>query len=288
MPLSQSESAQPIRDEQGPSGPAPAVPRAGEVGSASREDLAAQLAGTRFRAVQWFETIDSTNRYLVDAAAAGEAPGLVAVADEQRAGRGRLGRTWIAPPGASLLTSLLLADALPAEQRHLVVVAAALAAIDAVDAHCGFRPRLKWPNDLVVDDRKLAGLLAEATGGNGVVVGMGLNVDWNDFPPEIAATATACNLEGKAAPRAELLVAWLRALDARLDALVTHGPSDLAHEHTANSATLGRRVRVERARDSLVGDAVALTALGHLVVRADDGEEHAVTAGDVVHLRPAG
>jgi BirA family biotin operon repressor/biotin-[acetyl-CoA-carboxylase] ligase len=257
-------------------------------GSASREDLAAQLAGTRFRAVQWFETIDSTNRYLVDAAAAGEASGLVAVADEQRAGRGRLGRTWIAPPGASLLTSVLLADALPAEQRHLVVVAAALAAIDAVDAHCGFRPRLKWPNDLVVDDRKLAGLLAEATGGDGVVVGMGLNVDWNDFPPEIAATATACNREGNAAPREELLVAWLRALDTRLDALVTHGPADLAPEHTANSAPLGGRVGVERARDTIVGDAVALTALGHLVVRADDGEDHAVTAGDVVHLRPAG
>jgi BirA family biotin operon repressor/biotin-[acetyl-CoA-carboxylase] ligase len=253
---------------------------------ASRDDLVAALRGTRFRAVQWFETIDSTNRYLVDAAAAGEPPGLVAVADEQRAGRGRLGRSWVAPPSASLLTSALLADALPPDERHLVVVAAALAAIDAVDAHCGFRPRLKWPNDLVVDDRKLAGLLAEATSGNAVVVGMGLNVDWNDFPPDIAATATACNREGNVAPRAELLVAWLHALDARLNTLVADGPAELGREHVANSATLGRRVRVERARGVLAGDAVALSPLGHLVVRAD-GEDHTVNAGDVVHLRPA-
>jgi BirA family biotin operon repressor/biotin-[acetyl-CoA-carboxylase] ligase len=186
-----------------------------------------------------------------------------------------------------LLTSVLLGDALPAEQRHLVVVAAALSAIDAVDALCAVRPRLKWPNDLVVDDRKLAGLLAEATGSGAVVVGMGLNVDWNGFPLDIAATATACNREGRVAPRADLLVAWLRAFDARLDTLAARGPVDLRNEHTANSATLGRRVRVERARDALEGDAVALTDLGHLVVHADDGEEHTLTAGDVVHLRPA-
>jgi BirA family transcriptional regulator, biotin operon repressor / biotin---[acetyl-CoA-carboxylase] ligase len=257
---------------------------------ASRDEVVAALAGTRFRAVHWFETIDSTNRYLVDAAAQGEPAGLVAVADEQRAGRGRLGRTWVAPPGASLLASVLLRDALPPEQRHLAVVAAALGAIDAVDEHCAFRPRLKWPNDLVVDDRKLAGLLAEATNGTGVavglVVGMGLNVDWPDFPPEIAATATACNREGTAAPRVDLLVAWLRAFDARLDTLVARGPSALGREHTENSATLGRRVRVERARDVLEGEAVGLTELGHLVVRVD-GEDHVVAAGDVVHLRPA-
>jgi BirA family biotin operon repressor/biotin-[acetyl-CoA-carboxylase] ligase len=254
--------------------------------SASRDDLAARLAGTRFCEVRWFETIDSTNRYLVAESTAGRAPaGLVAVADEQRAGRGRLGRSWIAPPGASLLASVLLGDALPPERRHLVVVAAALGAIDAVAELCGFRPRLKWPNDLVVDDRKLAGLLAEATAG-AAVVGMGLNVDWPEFPAEIAATATACNREGRAAPRAELLIAWLRGFDTRLDRLVADGPARLAEEHRANSATVGRRVRVERAHDVLEGDAVALTELGHLVVRRG-GEDHTVSAGDVVHLRPS-
>ena len=179
--------------------------------TARTSDLADALAGTRFREVRWFASLDSTNRYLVDEAGAGAAPGLVVVADEQSAGRGRLGRTWVAPPGASLLASALLDGDAPAEHRHLVLVAAALAAIDAVDSHCGFRPRLKWPNDLVVGDRKLAGLLAEAAGTGAIVVGMGLNVDWDAFPAEIEATATACNREGRPAPRDELLVAWLAA-----------------------------------------------------------------------------
>jgi BirA family biotin operon repressor/biotin-[acetyl-CoA-carboxylase] ligase len=269
--------------------------------TASRRDFTTALAGTRFREVRWFASLDSTNRYLADEAVAGAAPGLVAVADAQTAGRGRLGRTWIAPPGASLLTSALLDGSAPAEQRHLVVVAAALAAIDAVDTQCGFRPRLKWPNDLVVGDRKLAGLLAEAAGGSGadrrrghaegrsrvdIVVGMGLNVDWDAFPPELEATATACNREGRAAPREELLVAWLRGLDRRLQALADDGAVSLRSDNIAASATLGRTVRVERASDTLVGAAIALTELGHLVVRTSDGSEHTVSAGDVIHLRP--
>jgi BirA family biotin operon repressor/biotin-[acetyl-CoA-carboxylase] ligase len=249
-------------------------------------DLSEAVAGTRFREVRWFASVDSTNRYLVDAAALGSAAGLVVVADEQSAGRGRLGRNWVAPPGASLLVSVLLAGDAPPEERHLALVAAALAAVEAVETHCGFRPRLKWPNDLVVGDRKLAGLLAEATGAGEVVVGMGLNVDWDSFPPEIAATATACNREGRPAPRETLLVTWLHELDRRLSQLAETGPAALHAEQTAASATLGRRVRVERARDVLEGEAVALTELGHLVVRTDDATEHTVSAGDVVHLRP--
>jgi BirA family biotin operon repressor/biotin-[acetyl-CoA-carboxylase] ligase len=255
--------------------------------SASRSDITSALAATRFREVRWFATLDSTNRYLADEAIAGAEQGLVAVADEQTAGRGRLGRTWVAPPGASLLVSVLLDGAAPADERHLVVVAAALAAIDAVDACCGFRPRLKWPNDLVVADRKLAGLLAESVAGQ-IVAGMGLNVDWDAFPPELEATATACNREGRPAPREELLVAWLRELDRRMSALARDGAESLRADNVAASATLGRRVRVERSRDTLEGEAVALTDLGHLVVRSGDGVEHAVSAGDVIHLRPAG
>lgn len=256
-------------------------------------DLTQAVAGTRFREVRWFASLDSTNRLLVDEAAAGAAAGLVVVADEQSAGRGRLGRSWVAPPGASLLVSVLLDGGAPAEERHLALVAGALAAVDAVEAHCGFRPQLKWPNDLVVGDRKLAGLLAEATGSGAVVVGMGLNVDWDSFPPELEQTATSCNREGRPAQREELLVAWLRGLDQRVAALAEHGPAAIHADHIAASATLGRRVRVERARSAfentvLEGEAVALTELGHLVVQTGDGVTHTVSAGDVVHLRPAG
>ena len=144
------------------------------------------------RDVRWFTTIDSTNRYLLEAAREGAPEGTVAVADEQTAGRGRLGRSWIAPPGASLLVSTLVRPALAPEALSLVTMAAGLACIAAVRELGGIEAGLKWPNDVVVDDRKLAGILAEKDA-DAVVVGMGCNVHWDTFPAELASIATACN-----------------------------------------------------------------------------------------------
>lgn len=240
------------------------------------------LQGTRFGEVRWFASLDSTNRYLLDLAAAGAPDGLVAVADEQTAGRGRLGRTWVAPPGASLLVSLLLRPRVTVDRRHLVVTAAALAAVEAVAAVAGFDALVKWPNDLVVDDRKLAGILAEAAG-SAVVVGMGLNVHWDELPADLASLATACNLCGApGVDRGELLAAWLVGLDHRLDAL-----ESVTAEARGRSATLGRRVRVELPTEVFEALAVDLDPAGHLVVRTDDGTARTVAAGDVVHLRPS-
>jgi BirA family biotin operon repressor/biotin-[acetyl-CoA-carboxylase] ligase len=240
----------------------------------------ARLEPTRFGAVQWFTAVDSTNRVLLDAAARGAAEGAVAVADEQTAGRGRLGRTWVAPPAASLLVSVLLRPRVEPERLGLVTMAAGVAAIAAVGRVARIAARLKWPNDLVVDDRKLAGILAEKDG-DAVVVGMGLNVAWDAFPPDIAATATACNLLTPApVAREELLVAWLVELDRRLDAL-----DATIDETRTHSATIGRRVRVELVRETFEADAIGITDSGLLVVRRDDGRELALSAGDVVHLR---
>jgi BirA family biotin operon repressor/biotin-[acetyl-CoA-carboxylase] ligase len=240
----------------------------------------ARLADTRFGEVRWYASIDSTNRCLLDAATAGAPEGVVAVADAQTAGRGRLGRTWVAPSGASLLVSVLLRPAIPADALGLVTAAAGLAAVDAVRDCTGVAARLKWPNDLVVDDRKLAGILAEKRG-DAVVIGMGLNVAWDEFPDELATTATACNLcGGRPTSREELLVHWLVALDTRLDAL-----DRVVDDARAASATLGRRVRVELPDRSYDGDAVDVDQLGHLLVRTDDGACETVTTADVVHLR---
>jgi len=231
--------------------------------------------------VEHHAELDSTNRHLIDAARAGAPDRLVVVADHQTAGRGRLGRRWEAPPGSSLLVSVLLRDRSGFTTAVTSVMAAALALADAVEATAGFAPALKWPNDLVVADRKLAGLLAERDG-DAVVVGAGCNVNWSAFPPELADTATACNLEaGRPVERDALLVAYLDALAARLDA-----PGAVAEDYRARLATLGRRVRIERdPAPELVGDAVALDDDGALVVRDEAGEPHHVKVGDVVHLR---
>jgi len=207
----------------------------------------------------------------------------VAVADHQTAGRGRLGRTWVAPPGASLLLSVLLRPRLPAEQRHLLVAAAGLAMAEAVEATTGVVAGMKWPNDLLVGDRKLCGVLAEAAA-DALVVGLGVNVEWTDVPAELTAIATACNLEGgRPVDRRELLDAFLARYVTRLADL-----DGARREYEARLVTLGRRVRIEQAQRTLVGIALGMDDAGRLLVTADDGETEAVAVGDVVHVRPTG
>jgi BirA family transcriptional regulator, biotin operon repressor / biotin---[acetyl-CoA-carboxylase] ligase len=202
----------------------------------------------------------------------------VTVADVQTAGRGRLDRTWEAPPGSSLLVSALVrttGDAGP------VVMAAAVALAGAVAEVAGVTAMLKWPNDLVVGDRKLAGLLAERDG-DALVVGAGCNVNWDAFPPELAGSATSCNLEaGHPVDRDRLLVVFLERLEGALA-----GGGAVVGEYRARLTTLGRQVRVEPVRgNALLGTAVDVTDDGALVVRDDAGTDHAVTTADVVHLR---
>lgn len=246
------------------------------------------VPGTRFREVRAFAELDSTNRYLLGEARAGAAEGLVVVADFQTGGRGRLGRTWTAPPGSSLLVSVLLRPALRAEHLHRTTIATALAVVDALEAVAGLAPALKWPNDVLVEGRKLAGVLAEADLGAGsevraVVVGVGVNVDWPRLPDELAATATACNLAaGREVDRAALLSAFLTDLDARLDA----PPQVLLADYRAHLATLGARVRVDREREAIAGVAVDVDDTGALLVETGPGSVVAISAGDVVHLRP--
>ncbi|HEX6419250.1 MAG TPA: biotin--[acetyl-CoA-carboxylase] ligase, partial [Acidimicrobiales bacterium] len=271
----------------------------------------AALAGTRFADVRWVATTGSTNADALALARDGAPEGIVVVADHQRAGRGRRDRTWVAPPGGSLLLSVLLRP--PARVAGAVTMAAALATAEAVERVAGVSARLKWPNDLVVatpeGERKLAGILAEADWPAGsaisggyrppaahdrtvVVVGIGLNVRWPapdaaaDLA-EVAGLATALNWLGAHADRVDLLVAFLRRLGERYASLVAAGAGDLLDDWRRRSATLGRRVRVDLGADDIEGTAVDVTDEGHLVVEALDGGRRTLAVGDVVHLRPA-
>jgi BirA family biotin operon repressor/biotin-[acetyl-CoA-carboxylase] ligase len=235
----------------------------------------------RFAEVRWLVETDSTNQYLLDAARSGAPDGLVVVTDHQRAGRGRLGRTWTAPPGASLLVSVLLRPELRADERHVVVVAAALAMAEAIATTTGVTADLKWPNDLLVGERKLAGILAEAAG-DAVVVGIGVNLDWPEIPPELVGIATACNLEGgRPTSREDLLAAFLARYAVRLTDL-----DATRNEYRKKLATLGRRVRVEQPGGTIVATAVDIDAAGRLLLDVD-GSIVSIAAGDVVHLRDA-
>lgn len=230
-----------------------------------------------------FDELDSTNRWALDRAREGASDGLVVVADHQTAGRGRLDRTWEAPPGSSLLASVVLHQPGGPDAAHRAVIAVAVALVRAVRSAAGFDAGLKWPNDVVVHDRKLAGILAEQEG-DALVVGLGVNVNWDHFPAEIADTATACNLEaGREVDREALLVAFLDELAAALG-----DPVATERAHRDLLVTLGRRVQVSLTRGGPIeGEAVGLGVHGELEVRTDDGVVHAVTTGDVHHLRPA-
>jgi len=237
-----------------------------------------------------FDDLGSTNTELMERARAGAPEGLVVVADHQTAGRGRLGRTWSAAPGTALLVSVLLRPPLPIGEVPVVLMAAGLAACDGVEAAAGFRPRLKWPNDMVVGDRKLAGLLTESSGGDdpAIVLGLGVNVAAGAYPPELAGEATSCE-EHAARPvdRAEVLVGLLRALESRYATVFAPGGRAATLDaYRADSATLGRRVRVElTSGPALEGQAARLADDGELVVVDDAGTEHLVSVGDVKHLR---
>jgi BirA family transcriptional regulator, biotin operon repressor / biotin---[acetyl-CoA-carboxylase] ligase len=277
-------------------------------GGRARSALSSGL-GARFADVRWMPETGSTNVDAMELARHGEPEGLVLVADHQTAGRGRAGRTWTAPADASLLMSVLLRP--PAAVMDLSTMAVAVAAAEAIEAEAGFAPRLKWPNDLVwpgdgsADDRKLAGILAEADWPAGstadaghrppepeqriaVVVGIGINVAWSaDLPEDLADIAVACNhITDVAIDREDLLVAILRQLDAHYARLLDGDRDPLLAAWRSRSATLGRRVRVDLGRTEVEGIAADITAAGHLVVETGDGPRE-ITTGDVVHLRPA-
>ena len=251
-------------------------------------ELGKRLAGTRFTDVRWMDESGSTNADALALARDGAPEGVVLVADHQTAGRGRLGRTWQAPPAASLLTTVLLRP--PTELVDLVPMAVALAMVEAVAATTGVHARLKWPNDLTVDDRKLAGVLAEAdwppTGGVAVCVGVGVNCNWpDDLPPDLAGTMVALNhLTGAGVDRADLLVAFLHALERRYAAL---DRAALVADWRSLTATLGRRVRVDVGTGTVEGTAADFDASGHLVLALDDGTSRTFAVGDVIHLRHA-
>ena len=236
---------------------------------------------------------DSTNRVVLEEARGGAPEGLVVVADHQTAGRGRLGRTWQAPPGASLLVTVLLRPAMPPAEVHLVTIAAGLAAVDACEAVAGIVPSLKWPNDLVIErdgvTRKLAGLLAESLVAGGridaLALGMGLNVQWPEvLPDDLASIATALNHEaGHDVDRDALLDAWLARLGQRYGSF---DAASLLAEYRERCVTLGREVRAELAFETVTGVATDVDPDGHLLLTTPDGPR-VITAGDVVHLRPA-
>jgi BirA family transcriptional regulator, biotin operon repressor / biotin---[acetyl-CoA-carboxylase] ligase len=231
----------------------------------------------------------STNADLVRAAGEGAPSGTVLVAESQSAGRGRLGRQWSAPPRSGLTFSVLLRPSrVPAPSWGWFPLLAGVAVARATTEVAELEARLKWPNDVLVEDRKLAGILAERAG-DALVIGMGLNVSLRDDELPTAA-ATSLDLEGSpVVDRPTVLLSILRVLAqwyvAFEEAGGDAGTSGLRAAYVELCATLGREVRVELPGGRTVtGTAADIDVEGRLVVTGPAGDE-AVGAGDVVHVR---
>jgi BirA family biotin operon repressor/biotin-[acetyl-CoA-carboxylase] ligase len=255
------------------------------------------LVGSRFADLRWVTETQSTNDDLLRLAREGAPEGVVLVADHQRAGRGRLDRTWQAPAGSSLLISILLRPALAPADAHLASTAVACAAVEACTEVAAAEPRLKWPNDLVVVDGnrvvqgKLAGILAESIIDDdqlrAVVVGIGINVNWPpELPADLRGIATALNhVVGRHVDREDLLLAFVQRFNGWRDALDdVAGRGRLVDRYRQLCVTIGASVRVDLHDGSFTGEAVDISPEGHLLVEAE-GVQREVMAGDVVHVR---
>ena len=252
-----------------------------------------RTADGRWRQIDLVAEAGSTNADLAAAARAGERPGAVLVTDFQSAGRGRLGRTWTAPAGTNVAMSVLVRPAVSPGRWTWVPLLTGLAVAAGLERAAGVTARLKWPNDVLVEERKVCGILVERVEtptGPACVIGMGINVHLHpDQLPVPTATSLAIVAAEFGAPvptRTEVIAAVLTELGDRLARWEqTSGDEDLSAAYVAHSVTLGRPVRVLLGDGATVsGTAESIDVDGRLVLRTDAGRQ-VFGAGDVIHLR---
>jgi BirA family transcriptional regulator, biotin operon repressor / biotin---[acetyl-CoA-carboxylase] ligase len=265
----------------------------------TRDTIQSTLSTTWLgRRIELFDSLPSTNREAVQLAQAEVEHGTVVAADSQTAGRGRLSRTWFSPPGANLYCSIILRTARPPERLtewlSWLPLISALAAAEAIEQVSSIHVSVKWPNDLLISERKVGGILCES--GIGLrsdpfqIIGIGLNVnvDHDDWPTELRDSATSIWQERKiVVDRNRLLAQLLLELEQCLDELVVHGTNRIALPYSQRCSTIGQTVRATLGNGDIVaGLAEGIGQDGSLRIRPQATEPGSGTP-EVVHLRVA-
>jgi BirA family transcriptional regulator, biotin operon repressor / biotin---[acetyl-CoA-carboxylase] ligase len=254
------------------------------------DDLMSRLAGTRVigRDIHIFQETTSTNDVIEKLARDGVKEGAVVFAESQTKGRGRLGRRWMSPPKGGLWFSLLLRPQLRPQEATQLTVASATALRRAIELHTGLKAEIKWPNDILVRDRKVAGILTELSAEldriKHIILGIGVNVNLNtgDFPPELRRVATSLKAEvGKPVSRPELAVAILRELDLDYARITAGQFAAVADEFELHCTTITHDVVIRTGERRLRGRAESLGEDGALLLRTDHGRLERVIGGDV-------
>jgi len=243
------------------------------------ESVRARLPG---RVVQWHATLESTMPEASRLATAGCASGTAVVAEEQTAGVGRYQRPWHSEPESGLYVSIVLRQSLAPEALPLITMALGLATVDAITKSTGLVCDLRWPNDVLMHDKKCAGILTELDGA-AIIAGIGINVNHSQFPAELNEIATSLRIEsGSAQSRESLLAELLLAIDSFCTILQEKGNQAVLEMFSeASSYIRGRRVQVDCGDSILEGTTAGLTPSGFLNLLDDRGQEHVIIAGGV-------
>jgi BirA family transcriptional regulator, biotin operon repressor / biotin---[acetyl-CoA-carboxylase] ligase len=243
--------------------------------------------------IDFYPQVNSTNDLAREAGRQGAREGLVILTDEQVRGRGRLGRTWVAPPGSSILCSVLLRPRFSPQQAFYLTIAASLAILRAINRLVDAQPahdvlaRIKWPNDVLLNERKVSGVLCESEFSGGdwafAIVGFGINVNLpQDNFGDLRDRATSVSAQlGHEIDRAALLATILGELEACYLSMQNGQFNPIYTEWASCLETIGRRVSVDNGHEQITGQALRVEPDGSLVIKSPDGTEHTILAGDV-------
>jgi len=250
-----------------------------------------RIKGDIGKKILFYETVGSTNAIALDLPN-GENEGAVVLSDSQEKGRGRLGRTWISPPGVNIHMSVVLKPEIKAADATLITLMAGVVCAVALRKTTGLEVRIKWPNDLVVSDRKLGGILTELKiYGNMIVsavvgVGINVNIDREGFPGEIRMTATSAKIEtGKRFSREIIVAEILNEMHRWYDALKKMDREKILSGWRRLTSTIGRNVMVAAGGETYRGLAESVDEEGRLLLRLPSGEIRRVSSGDLTMLR---
>ena len=261
---------------------------AGVPDTIAEEEVASRLQTERMgRQIRYFSRIDSTNQYAKRIAEEGAPDGTLIIADEQTAGKGRSGRTWVTPPAEAIAFTLLLRPKLSPDRISMVTLVMGLAVTNAVNSLYDVSAGIKWPNDVVIKGRKLCGILTEMSAEvrqvNYIVIGVGINANLTSFPEEIREIATSLKLElGRDINRAELIARVMTEFERLYAEFEAQGDlGAVMQEYNELCLNAGSKVRVLDPNGEYTGTSRGINSMGELLVETEDGKMQEVYAGEV-------
>jgi len=249
-----------------------------------QQDLSTKIFGHK---VYYFNSVSSTMDIAHQLGAKGVSEGAVVMSETQTKGRGRIGRQWFSPKYKGLYASLILRPKIPPRDAAVITLLTAVAAYEAINRVTGLQPQIKWPNDIILKNKKLAGILTELSAEQDVVhfivVGIGINV--NNDEDELLAQATSLKKQkGSSVNRAELFQEFLRSMESWYFSFCKDGSGPILENWRRYALTLNHRVRVCINRQYIEGEAVDVDSDGGLILRRDSGLLEKITAGEITHL----